>query len=617
MASAAPTTPVYDESSIKSLEWNEHIRLRPGMYIGKLGDGSTPDDGIYVLVKEIVDNSIDEFVMGAGKKIDIDIGDKEVRIRDWGRGIPLGKVIDCVSKINTGGKYDSTAFQKSVGLNGVGTKAVNALSSRFVASSYKDGRCKKAEFCRGALTKEHPEAPTKEKNGTEIVFEPDDTIFLNYRFLPMYLYEKVWNYAYLNTGLTITLNGLAYSSLNGLLDLVNKQSDDSVRYPVVHLRSADIECAFTHGGLFGEHIQSFVNGQNTTQGGTHLAAFREALVKAARTFYKKDFDAADVRSCIVGAVSVRIQEPVFESQTKTKLGSTLTAPSGGEPLKPWIVGYVADEVEKHLHRNPAVAKALLERILQSERERKEIAGIRVKANETAKRASMNNPKLRDCRVHLTDEKHPKRQDTMVFITEGESATGSIAKARDVAVQAVFSLKGKPKNSFGYTLKDVYANKEFNLLQHALDLTNGIDSLRFEKIIIATDADVDGKHIRLLMMTFFLQFFPEVVEQGHLYILQTPLFRVRNKKETCYCYTESEKDRAMARLGSGHEITRFKGLGEISPDEFAQFIGPGMRLDPVVLPAGASVASMLSYFMGENSQHRQDFIVSNLRLEEAP
>jgi len=607
-------TPIYDESSIKSLEWHEHIRLRPGMYIGKLGDGQSPDDGIYVLAKEIIDNSIDEFVMGAGKKIEVQIGERQVRIRDYGRGIPLGKVVECVSKINTGGKYDSEAFQKSVGLNGVGTKAVNALSGKFAVTSHREGRCKKAEFSQGKLLKEYPEAATNERNGTEVIFEPDETIFHNYRFLPAYMEEKIWNYAHLNTGLTLVFNGKSYASPNGLFDLLSKHTDDSIRYPLVHLRGKDIEIAFTHGNQYGEHYFSFVNGQHTTQGGTHLAAFREAIVKTVRDFYKKDYDAADVRSCIMGAVSVRVQEPVFESQTKTRLGSNNIAPNG-PALRPWMMDFVTKELDNYLHKNPDMAKSLQDRIIQSERERKEISGIRKLANERAKKANLHNKKLRDCKVHLTDDKHPRKRETMIFITEGDSASGSITKARDVMTQAVFSLKGKPLNTFGLTRKVVYENEEFNLLQHALDIENGLENLRYDKVIIATDADVDGMHIRLLMMSFFLQFFPEVVEQQHLYILQTPLFRVRNKKETRYCYDENEKQLAMKQLGEkGAEITRFKGLGEISPSEFGLFIGDQMRLESVTMPPDTSLGKMLEYYMGKNTPKRQEFIITNLRSE---
>lgn len=604
----------YNEDSIKSLDWHEHIRLRPGMYIGKLGDGQSPDDGIYVLAKEIIDNSIDEYVMGAGKKIEIEIEDRSVRIRDYGRGIPLGKVVDCVSKINTGGKYDSEAFQKSVGLNGVGTKAVNALSESFIVQSFRDGRCKKAEFCRGILVKEYKESATSEKNGTEIIFKPDPEIFKNYRYLPAYMDEKIWNYAYLNTGLSLIMNGKTYSSTNGLLDLLQKRVDENIRYDVIHFKDKDIEVAFTHGNQYGEHYYSFVNGQHTTQGGTHQAAFREGVVKGARDHFKKDLDPSDVRNCIIGAISIRIQEPVFESQTKTKLGSTSTAPNG-PALRSWIVDFVSKEFDNYLFKNPDTEKKLLDRITQNERERKEIAGIKKLANERAKKANLHNKKLRDCKVHLTEVKSPLHQETMIFITEGDSASGSITKARNVQTQAVFSLRGKPLNSFGQTKKVVYENEEFNLLQHALDIENGLENLRYNKVIIATDADVDGMHIRLLLMTFFLQFFPELVEQKHLYILQTPLFRVRNKKETIYCYDEDERDKASTSLGKdGLEITRFKGLGEISPSEFGQFIGEDMRLESVMMPPDASLGKMLEYYMGKNSPTRQDHIVTNLRAE---
>ena len=604
----------YTEDSIKSLEWHEHIRLRPGMYIGKLGDGNSPDDGIYVLVKEIIDNSIDEFVMGAGKKIEIDIDDHAARVRDYGRGIPLGKVIDCVSKINTGGKYDSEAFQKSVGLNGVGTKAVNALSTKFVVKSFRDGRMKQAEFCRGVLVQDYKECATNEKNGTEIYFEPDADIFKNYRFLPAYMEEKVWNYAYLNNGLSLIMNGKVYTSPNGLLDLLNKHVDDTIRYPVIHFKDKDIECAFTHGNQYGEHYYSFVNGQHTTQGGTHQQAFREGIVKGARDHFKKDLDPSDVRNCIIGAISVRIQEPVFESQTKTKLGSTTVSP-GGAQLRSWVVDYVASQFDNYLHKNPETEKALLNRITQNERERKEIAGIKKLANERAKKANLHNRKLRDCKIHLTDVKNALNRESMIFITEGDSASGSITKARNVQTQAVFSLRGKPLNSFGMTKKVVYENEEFNLLQHALDIENGLENLRYDKVIIATDADVDGMHIRLLLMTFFLQFFPELVEQKHLYILQTPLFRVRNKQVTKYCYDETERDKAAKEIGkTGLEITRFKGLGEISPEEFGQFINEDMRLETVSIPPDATLGKMLEYYMGNNTPSRQEHIVQNLRAE---
>jgi topoisomerase-4 subunit B len=603
----------YDESSIKSLEWHEHIRTRPGMYIGKLGDGQSPDDGIYVLVKEIIDNSVDEFVMGAGKRIEVEIKEHSVRIRDYGRGIPLGKVVECVSKINTGGKYDSEAFQKSVGLNGVGTKAVNALSSYFSVVSHRDGKCKKAEFKFGKIVKEHREMPSSEKNGTEIYFEPDNVIFKNFRFLPIYMEERIWNYAYLNTGLSINLNGKIYESKNGLLDLLSNQVKDSMCYPIMHCKGKDIEVALTHGEFYGEHYFSFANGQHTTQGGTHQSAFREGVVKGIRDFFKKDFDASDVRNYIIAAVSVRIQEPVFESQTKTKLGSTAVAP-GGVALRSWIVDFIAQEIDNYLHKNPETAKAIQERIAQNERERKDIAGVRKLANERAKKAAVHNRKLRDCKVHLVDSKSEKKNDTMIFITEGDSASGSITTARDTQTQAVFSLRGKPLNTFGVGRKVVYENEEFNLLQHALDIENSLENLRYNKVIIATDADVDGMHIRLLMISFFLQFFPELVEQEHLYILQTPLFRVRNRKETIYCYNENERDAAQAKLGVAAEITRFKGLGEINPEEFGLFIGESIKLESVIMPPEASIQKMLQYYMGNNTPERTEHVINNLRAE---
>ncbi|MCQ2060203.1 MAG: type IIA DNA topoisomerase subunit B [Fibrobacter sp.] len=610
----------YDERNIKTLEWYEHIRMRPGMYIGKLGDGQSPDDGIYVLAKEVIDNSIDEFAMGAGKKIIIEMSDHSCRVRDFGRGIPLGKVVDCVSKMNTGGKYDSEAFQKSVGMNGVGTKAVNALSTNFVVQSFRDGRCKRAEFSKGILVKEYRECATSGKNGTEIYFEPDASLFKNYRFLPAYMEEKIWNYAYLNTGLTMVMNDKTYVSPNGLLDLLKSRVDDSIRYDIIHCKLKDLEFALTHSNQEGEHYFSFVNGQHTTQGGTHLAAFREAVVKGIRDHFKKEFDASDVRNCIIGAVSVRIQEPVFESQTKTKLGSTTTAPNG-PALRSWIVDNVSKELDNYLHKNETVAKAILDRINQNEKLRKELAGVKKLANERAKKANLNNKKLRDCSVHLSDAKNPLRNETMIFITEGNSASGSITKARNPKTQAVFSLRGKPKNSFGLTKKLVYENEEMNLLQAALNIENGLEDLRYDKVIIATDADVDGMHIRLLMMTFFLQFFPELVEQKHLYILQTPLFRVRQKQgakyETRFCYDENERDMAKDELSKGKgevEITRFKGLGEVNPDEFKNFIGEDMRLESVTMPPDASLGKMLEYYMGKNTQARQDYIVENLRTE---
>ncbi|MDX5345717.1 MAG: type IIA DNA topoisomerase subunit B [Hymenobacteraceae bacterium] len=610
----AENTNNYTEDSIRSLDWREHIRLRPGMYIGKLGDGSSADDGIYILVKEVIDNSIDEHVMGHGKTIEVKISDHKVQVRDYGRGIPLGKVIDCVSKINTGGKYDSKAFQKSVGLNGVGTKAVNALSSFFKVTSVRDGIMKSAEFEKGQLVNDLPEQETSQRNGTSIVFVPDDTIFKNYHFIPEYLENQIWNYVYLNAGLTINFNNQKYYSENGLLDLVTHKTDpESLRYPIIHLKGEDIEMALTHGNDYGEEYYSYVNGQFTTQGGTHLSAFREAIVKTVREFYKKDFDASDIRGSIIGAISVRVQEPVFESQTKTKLGSSMMGPDG-PALRTYIIDFVKEHLDNYLHKNQAVADALLKRIMQSERERKDMAGIKKLANQRAKKASLHNRKLRDCRFHLSDEQNEKRLDTTLFITEGDSASGSITKSRNVETEAVFSLRGKPLNCFGLKKKVVYENEEFNLLQHALNIEDGLDGLRYNRVVIATDADVDGMHIRLLLLTFFLQFFPDLVKNGHVYILETPLFRVRNKKETIYCYSETEKQSAMAKLGKKAEITRFKGLGEISPDEFGKFIGDNIRLEPVILRKDTSIQSILSYFMGKNTPERQQFIIDNLKIE---
>lgn len=607
----------YDESNIKTLDWYEHIRMRPGMYIGKLGDGQSPDDGIYVLAKEVIDNSIDEFAMGAGKKIEITMEDHACRVRDYGRGIPLEKVIDCVSKMNTGGKYDSEAFQKSVGMNGVGTKAVNALSTTFVVRSIRDGRVKKAEFSKGILVKDYKIESTTEKNGTEIYFVPDNDLFKNFRFLPAYMEEKIWNYAYLNTGLSLIMNDKTYVSPNGLLDLLKARVDDTIRYDVIHCKCKDLEFAITHSNQEGEHYFSFVNGQHTTQGGTHQAAFREGVVKGIRDHFKKEFEASDVRNCIIGAVSVRIQEPVFESQTKTKLGSTTTAPDGPS-LRTWIVDCVSKELDNYLHKNEAVAKAILDRINQNEKLRKELAGVKKLANERAKKANLNNKKLRDCSVHLTDAKNPLKNETMIFITEGNSASGTITTARNPKTQAVFSLRGKPLNSFGLSKKIVYENEEWNLLQAALNIENGLDDLRYDKVIIATDADVDGMHIRLLLMTFFLQFFPELVAEKHLYILQAPLFRVRHKKDkskTFYCYDEEERDRAAKEITKKDlEITRFKGLGEMDSEDFKLLIGENMHLETVTMPTDASLGKMLEYYMGKNTQSRQDFIVENLRTE---
>lgn len=604
----------YTEDSIKSLDWKEHIRLRPGMYIGKLGDGSAQDDGIYVLVKEVIDNCIDEHMMGHGKTIDVKITDHRVEIRDYGRGIPLGKVVDCVSKINTGGKYDSGAFQKSVGLNGVGTKAVNALSTYFKVQSFRNGETKIAEFERGVVQNDAKITTSSGRNGTFIAFEPDDTVFKNFNFIPDYLNDLIWNYVFLNAGLTINFNGKKFHSENGLKDLLERKTDvETLRYPIIHLKGEDIEVAISHCNQYGEEYYSFVNGQYTTQGGTHLAAFREAIVKTVRDFYKKDFDAADVRASVVGAVAVRVQEPVFESQTKTKLGSQNVGPDG-PTMRTFINDFLRTELDNFLHRNSEVADALLKRILQSERERKEIAGIKKLANERAKKANLHNKKLRDCRVHFDDKKGERVDDTMIFITEGDSASGSITKSRDVQTQAVFSLRGKPLNCFNLTKKVVYENEEFNLLQHALNIEDGIEGLRYRKIIIATDADVDGMHIRLLLLTFFLQFFPDLVKQGHVFILDTPLFRVRNKKETIYCYSENEKKVAVNKLGSKPEITRFKGLGEISPDEFGNFIGEDIRLDPIILNKETSINQLLTFYMGKNTPDRQDFIVGNLKVE---
>lgn len=606
----------YTEDSIKSLDWREHIRLRPGMYIGKLGDGSAQDDGIYVLVKEVVDNSIDEHMMGYGRTIDIKISEHKVEVRDYGRGIPLGKVIDCVSKINTGGKYDSGAFQKSVGLNGVGTKAVNALSDFFKVQSFRDGETKVAEFEKGILIEEKKIEKTTERNGTKVVFSPDATVFKNYHFIPEYLENQIWNYAFLNAGLTINYNGKKYFSERGLYDLLERKVDeDSIRYPIIHLKGNDIELALTHSNQYGEEYYSFVNGQFTTQGGTHLAAFREALVKTIREFFKKDFDASDIRQSVVGAIAVRVQEPVFESQTKTKLGSQSIGPDG-PTLRTFVNDFVKTELDNYLHKNPTVADALLKRIMQSERERKEISGIKKLANERAKKANLHNKKLRDCRIHYDDNKADEelKNRTMLFITEGDSASGSITKSRDVQTQAVFSLRGKPLNCYGMTKKVVYENEEFNLLQHALNIEDGIEGLRYRKIVIATDADVDGMHIRLLIMTYFLQYFPDLVRNGHLFILDTPLFRVRNKKETIYCYTDEERQRAIHKLGKTAEITRFKGLGEISPGEFGNFIGEEIRLDPIILNKETKISDLLSFYMGKNTPDRQNFIIDNLKIE---
>jgi len=603
----------YTEASIRSLDWREHIRLRPGMYIGKLGDGSTYDDGIYVLLKEIIDNSIDEYVMGHGKRIDLRVTDHRVEVRDYGRGIPLGKVVDCVSRINTGGKYDSQSFQKSVGLNGVGAKAVNALSSHFQVQAFRSGQTTAATFQQGVLGQQTSIQSTQEPDGTRVVFEPDASIFNNFCFIPQFIEEQIWNYAFLNAGLSITFNGQKYVSKNGLLDLLERKTEaETLRYPIIHLRGEDIEVALTHNHQYGEEYYSFVNGQFTTQGGTHLAAFKEAVVKTMRDFYKKDFEASDIRASIVGTTAIRVQEPIFESQTKTKLGSQQIGPSG-PTTRTFVNDFIKKELDDYLHQHPDTADALLKRILQSERERKEIAGIKKLANERAKKASLHNKKLRDCRVHY-DSGHADRDDSMIFITEGNSASGSITKSRDVQTQAVFSLRGKPLNCFGYTKKVVYENEEFNLLQHALNIEDGLEGLRYRKVVIATDADVDGMHIRLLLLTYFLQFFPDLVRTGHVYLLETPLFRVRNKKTTIYCYSESEKKDATVQLGPQPEVTRFKGLGEISADEFQQFIGKDIRLEPVALQKDTHVQQLLAFYMGKNSQDRQHFIIDNLCAE---
>jgi topoisomerase IV subunit B len=626
MAEAKKDLFEYTEESIKSLDWKEHIRLRPGMYIGKLGDGSSPDDGIYVMVKEVIDNCIDEYTMGYGKSVDIRIENKMVTVRDNGRGIPLGKVVDVVSKINTGAKYDSKAFQKSVGLNGVGTKAVNALSKYFKVASVREGKIKVAEFERGVLIKEHKETSTNEENGTTVSFLADDTIFKNYHFLPEYLEKQIWNYCFLNAGMKIYFNGKSFVSRNGLLDLLNRETNadtnpDNIRYPIIHLKGEDIEIAVTHNNDYGEDYHSFVNGQHTTMGGTHQQAFREAYIKVIRDFFKKDYDASDIRQSIVAAISVRVVEPVFESQTKTKLGS-VNVDEGGPSMRQFILDFLSKQLDNYLHKNPSVADALKKRIEQSERERKDLAGIKKLANERAKKANLHNKKLRDCRVHLNEEAPAKgkqeffatQKETTIFITEGDSASGSITKARNVETQAVFSLRGKPLNCFGMSKKVVYENEELNLLQHALNIEEGLEGLRYNRIVIATDADVDGMHIRLLIMTFFLQFFPDLVKNNHVYILQTPLFRVRDKKETIYCYSEPERVAAIKKIGHKPEITRFKGLGEISPDEFGQFIGEEMRLDPVILEHGDQIQNLLEYYMGKNTPERQEFIINNLKVE---
>lgn len=606
----------YGDDSIRTLDWKEHIRLRPGMYIGKLGDGTSHDDGIYVLLKEIIDNSIDEFVMGNGKTIEVIITDELVSVRDYGRGMPLGKVIDCVSKINTGAKYDSNVFKKAVGLNGVGSKAVNAMSSFFKAQSIRDGKTKVVEFCRGEIIQDQDIAISEDKQGSLISFVPDEEIFGKYRYLLEYVEEMLWNYVFLNNGLTIVFNGQKFQAKNGLLDLLerNMSGADTMNYPIIHIREEDFECAFTHSNnSYNEEYYSFVNGQHTTQGGTHQNAFREAIVKTIREFYNKDYDTSDIRNSLVAAISIKVQEPVFESQTKTKLGSQTIEPNG-QSVRNFIGEIIKRHLDNYLHINPDTADALQRKIMQSEKERKDMANIKKLAKESVKKASLHNKKLRDCRIHFNSN-HENRLDTTLFITEGDSASGSITKSRDVQTQAVFSLKGKPLNSYGLSKKIVYENEEFNLLQAALNIDDSLENLRYNNVVIATDADVDGMHIRLLLLTFFLQFYPDLVRGGHVYILQTPLFRVRNKKETIYCYSEEERLNALKKLGTNPEITRFKGLGEISPNEFVFFIGPNMRLDPVILKRDMSINELLEFYMGKNTPDRQQFIINNLRLEE--
>ncbi len=605
----------YNDDNIRTLDWKEHIRLRPGMYIGKLGDGSAPDDGIYVLLKEIIDNSIDEFVMGHGKQIDIKVEDGEITVRDFGRGIPLGKVVDSVSQINTSGKFDSKAFKKSVGLNGVGTKAANALSDYFKVQAFREGEVKAAEFNGGAIIKDHKLAKTNEPNGTMIQFKPDASIFKGYKFRSEFIESQLWNYAYLNAGLKLNFNGKTLVSKNGLLDLLQRKiGEEHIEYPIIFLKGEDIDVVMTHGRHYGEQYHSFVNGQNTTQGGTHLQAFREAIVETVRSFYNKKYEAQDVRTSIIAAISVRVEEPVFESQTKTKLGSLNISPDGVS-IKKFIGDFIQKNLDNFLHKNKETAEALKRRIEQNERERKEIAGIKKLANERAKKANIHNKKLRDCRFHLNEKgDNEKLQNTTVFITEGDSASGSLTKARDVETQAVFSLRGKPLNCYGMTKKIVYQNEELNLLQHALNIEDGIEYLRYNRVVIATDADVDGMHIRLLLLTFFLQFFPDLVREGHLFILDTPLFRVRDKKTTYYCYSETEKQQAIRKLKGKAEITRFKGLGEISPNEFQDFIGDGIRLQPVIMTDDMNIDHILDYYMGKNTPERQDFIVENLRVD---
>ncbi|NTW23296.1 MAG: type IIA DNA topoisomerase subunit B [Lentimicrobium sp.] len=605
----------YSDESVRTLDWKEHIRLRPGMYIGKLGDGSSQDDGIYVLIKEVIDNAIDEFVMGNGRTIEVAIKDQRVTIRDYGRGMPLGKVIDCVSKINTGAKYDSKVFKKAVGLNGVGSKAVNALSRSFIAQSIREGQTKIVEFERGEILVDHKVEPCTLRSGTLINFIPDEDVFGHFHYLPEYIEQMLWNYVFLNNGLTIWFNGIRMQAKNGLLDLLERNNNGNpIVYPIIQLKDEDFECAFTHSAKqYGEEYYSFVNGQHTTQGGTHQAAFREALVKTIRDFYKKDFDPGDIRQSLVAAISIKVQEPVFESQTKTKLGSMYIEPEG-QTIRNYIGDILKKQLDNYLHMNSDTAESLLRKIMQSEKERKEMANIKKLAKESVKKVSLHNKKLRDCRIHYNSN-DVRRLDTTLFITEGDSASGSITKSRDVNTQAVFSLKGKPLNCYGLSKRVVYENDEFNLLQSALNIEEGVENLRYNNVVIATDADVDGMHIRLLLLTFFLQFYPDVVKSGHVYILQTPLFRVRNKKKTNYCYSDEERLSAIAELGPNPEITRFKGLGEISPDEFKHFIGGSMRLDPVILRKSSEIPDILSFYMGRNTPERQVFIIDNLRLEE--
>lgn len=612
MTAAQEAASNYSEEHIQTLDWKEHIRRRPGMYIGKLGDGSQPDDGIYILIKEVLDNSLDEYMMGFGKQVEINVEETVVTIRDYGRGIPLGKLEEVASKMNTGAKYDSKAFKKSVGLNGVGIKAVNALSSTFTITSTRDGEARTIEFSGGSKIGEHTDA-TGEKNGTRVQFVADAAVFGAYRYNYEYIETMLRNYTYLNAGLVIRFNGVPFISKHGLLDLLTESVGGDFLYTPIHLKGEDIEVAMTHGTGYNESYYSFVNGQHTTQGGTHQAAFREAVVKTIREFYKKDFDAADIRTSIIAAVSIKVEEPVFESQTKTKLGSKEMSPDG-VTVRNFIIDFLKEQLDNYLHKNPETADILLKKIQEAEKERKAISGIQKKAREFAKKVSLHNKKLRDCRIHLGD-KDERAEDSAIFITEGDSASGSITKSRDVNTQAVFSLRGKPLNTYGLTKKIVYENEEFNLLQAALNIEEDMDNLRYNKVIIATDADVDGMHIRLLLITFFLQFFPDIIRGGHLFILQTPLFRVRNKKETRYCYTDQERQQAIAQLGANPEITRFKGLGEISPNEFQAFIGEGMRLEKVRLTKGDPISDLLEFYMGKNTQERQDFIIDNLKIEE--